>query len=256
MKKLNPRCGSTELDTIKSLFQNKTEEIQEIFIKAYEEFGNIISTKIKEGAFDGCIRRLANAFSMDIIYYNDDDKNSFKNEGRVFTAPLVIRKENEDIYIMYTKGQARLFAGSDSVKNLFPKTPRMVKKKVNCEDLTSYKKEIENTLQELNKVKDEKKQLEIEVKSRRSTMDLLIETLLEFAEKVLNHNRAIKNYTNLGALSRTRRELVESMFFTGGLEDQELLKNSYPESIERISYLQNMLKKEDPSKVLEKLNKE
>jgi septal ring factor EnvC (AmiA/AmiB activator) len=149
---------------------------------------------------------------------------------------------------MYTKGQARLFADNDSVKNLF------LKNRVNDKELTSYKKEIEKIQEEMDKVKEERKGLQEQVKDRKNTISMVTTILEEFVEKVISYNKAIKNYNNLSDLHKAREELINALLFTEMLENDKVLKESNSEFINRILSLRAKLKKEDPYKTLERLN--
>lgn len=219
-----------------------------------------------------CRNQLADIFSMDIIYHDDDgNKTLYKKDSRVFATPLEIKNDEDDIHIMYTKGQARLFAGGKSEKSYFSKETAPVEEKSSRskkseEELNSAKKDLVDIARKLAQSKGEQKEAEDEVerlkiqlesfKSYKDITNTLSSVLGDFVKAVINYLKAIKDNAGDNAgynFTKEKDKLLNSMFFTVGLETDRKIQKLCGDFSDSIASLQNQLTKADPSRTLERL---
>ena len=205
MKGLKPWCNSAKLNAIKSHLQNKSGNPKEIFVLAYEEFSNIVTTETKNSEFNQLIRELADAFSMDIIYYNDGNKNSLEIPNKVFAAPLAIRKKDEKIYIMYTKGQVGLFADIKEIN----KQP--IQGVIDNPKLTEKQKPIKD-VKEREKMKEEEKEIEEEENQRELNKKKRMEEMKRKEEKEIEeeeNQRELNKKKRMEEMKRKEEKEIE-----------------------------------------------
>eukprot|EP00826_Nyctotherus_ovalis_P025385 TRINITY_DN1966_c0_g2_i9.p1 TRINITY_DN1966_c0_g2~~TRINITY_DN1966_c0_g2_i9.p1 ORF type:complete len:263 (-),score=60.90 TRINITY_DN1966_c0_g2_i9:553-1341(-) len=216
--------------------------------------------KDNKSATDNCIKKLADMFSIDIVYYKDSAERVFENKNRIFAAPLVVCSDKNEAFVMYTRGQARLFADNEAAKRSFSKEAATKEIKKSDEETAFQKKllqEANKKLEEAMRMKEELDKQAEKMKSYKEAANLLSEVLEDFVKKVADYNKAIKNFStnrDLAAFNKVKEKLMSSKLFTKHLENDESLRELYSKFSKDIPTLKAELKGDGLSKALERLN--
>jgi len=193
--------------------------------------------KDKKDLSDSCLDALADVFSFKIIYYKDSKIIKSDRKKRVFTSPLVIRSDETNAYVMYTREEASLFAEDEKIKELFSKYEPSEGSKE--EKNNEVNEEVKKLSQEKKVMEDSLKKKTKEIEDYKEVIKSLSERFDDFIDKTIYFVTTIKDPNNVKSLAKGKNSLISAKVFSDGLNTEIC-----PDSIDKLSTQKANLKKE------------
>lgn len=216
---------------------------------------------------------MADIFSIDIIYYKDLRVDQSEEKDRVVGTHLAILcdKDSDDIGILYTRGQARLFADTRNTREVFSKISEEIKKapiqSVVYKEEESVKKEkaygetqFTKNVELQNRVKEEVKTAKTdakEIEAYKEAIDKLVNVLKDFVDRTIELVNGICDYAKpegKGRLVGLNDILSKATLLKEPLEENKYLKKSCSSFINYVATCCRKLMDKDIDKTLMKLS--
>ena len=172
--------------------------------------------KDEDDLSDTCLNALADAFSFNITYHKGSRCVKSNDKERVFSSPLVIRSDESNAYVMYTREETSLFAQDIGAKD------------------NEVNEEVEKLTKKIKTIEEEKKELE---KYKKAT-ESLSTAFKEFINNAINFIKAVKK-PNTKILDNEKKNLINAKVFLGNLDTEVC-----PDFANDLSTQKNNLKKE------------
>ena len=186
---------------------------------------------------DPCLDALADVFSFEIIYYKGSKLIKSDCKERVFAFPLVVRSDETNAYIMYTREEASLFAEDEKIKELFAKDEPSVESK--GEKGNEVNEKVQKLLQKIKVKKNSLKEKKKKIKKYKKATKSISEAFYEFIDKTIYFIKTVKDPNNVTSLGKENNSLISAKVFSDGLNTEVC-----PDFIKKLSIQKGKLEKE------------